>query len=79
MFKIPIEKFKNDMQTKSAKEKKDEILNLFTNHNNLHSEKEFNDVQDILHKVCQEGNLELIKIYLSETITDESNTLTKQI
>ena len=37
VFKIPIEEFKNDLNTAMVKGKKNEILELFTNSNNLHT------------------------------------------
>ena len=40
-FKIPVEDFEEDMDTELSKGKKGEILDLFTNHNNLKSTKEF--------------------------------------
>lgn len=61
-FDIPIENFEKDMNAESAREKKNEILNLFTYFNNLCSEYDFNEI-------------ELIKILLSETIINESKEL----
>ena len=39
-FQIPIEKYEKDMNTKLSKDKKEEILDLFLNYNNLLSEDE---------------------------------------
>ena len=71
VFQIPIEDFEEDMERKSAKEKKEEILELFT-HNKLNSEEEFNKIKNFLHDACREGDIELIKILLSETIVISS-------
>lgn len=79
VFKIPIIKYEKNMHTRSAKEKKNEILELFSNYNHLHSKEEYKEVKNILHEACQEGDLELIKIFLSETITNESNLLSFKI
>ena len=39
-YEIPIEKFETDMNTESSKDKKEKILDLFRNHNELKSAKE---------------------------------------
>lgn len=69
------------MKTKTSKGMRKEILDILTNYNNLQSENEFVEIQYQLYEACQKGNLELIKIYLSETIeNDLSNSkLTEQI
>lgn len=74
-FDIPIENFEKDMNAESAREKKNEILNLFTNFYNLCSEYDFNEIESKLHVACQKSDLELIKILLSETIINESKEL----
>ena len=71
-FQIPIEDYGEDMETESSKEKKKEILELFTTYNKLRSEKEFEEIKDILHYACREGDVELIKILLSETIENST-------
>ena len=78
-FKIPIEKYEKDMEIDSVKEKKKEILDLFSNFNNLRSEEEFKEIEYRLHNACQDGDLELIKILLSETIQNDSKDLTFKI
>ena len=75
VFQIPIEDFEYSMNTESAKEKKKEILELFTTYNKLRSKEEFDYIEDELHEACREGDLEMIKIFLSETIEDSTNTL----
>ncbi|KAK8897924.1 hypothetical protein M9Y10_000157 [Tritrichomonas musculus] len=45
----------------------------------FHSNLIHHKIYYILHEACQEGDLELIKIYLSETITNESNLLSFKI
>ena len=71
-YEIPIKDFETDMNTESSKDKKERILDLFRNHNKLKSEEEYNEIESQLHYACIEGDLELIKILLSETIEDES-------
>ena len=73
VFQIPIEDLEDDMNTESAKEKKKEILDLLTN-NNFLSKEDFFEVEDDLHDACMEGDLEMIKIFLNETIEDSTNT-----
>ena len=75
MIKIPIDKYEEDMDTESAKEKKQEILDLLQNYNNLRSEEEFEEVENKIHRACKEGDVELIKIYLGEKIENESKDL----
>ena len=74
-FKIPIEKYEKDMEEESAKGKKNEILDLLNNHNKLLSEEEFKEIEKNLHLLCIEGDLDLIKIYLSEKIKNDSGTI----
>ena len=75
MFKIPIEEYKDDMNMEAMSEKKKEILDLFTNYNNLGSKEEFDEIESNLHKACSKFDTELIKIYLSKTIKNDSKTL----
>lgn len=63
------------MEEELAKGKKNEILDLLINYNKLRSEEEFKEIKYKLHFACKEGDLDLIKIFLSETIKDYSNTL----
>ncbi|KAK8834051.1 hypothetical protein M9Y10_031528 [Tritrichomonas musculus] len=72
IFEIPIENFEADMNTESSKDKKERILDIFRNHNELNSEEEYQKIEYQLHYACQVGDLELIKILLSETIEDDS-------
>ena len=67
------------MDTYLSKEKKQEILDLLTNYNNLSSESDFGEIREILHEACKEGDVELIKIYLNETITNDSKEITFKI
>ena len=46
MFKIPVYRYKEDINSLLSKEKKEEILDLFTNSNQLRSEKEFKEIED---------------------------------
>ena len=59
------------METELGKAKKKEILDIFANCNNFHSEEEFEEVKGILHELCMKGDVDLIKIYLNETVEDE--------
>ena len=56
-----------------------EILELFTNSNKLRTEDEFRKIEFKLHAACQEGDIELIKILLSETIENETKELSFKI
>ena len=78
-FEIPIKEYEKDLETKSAKGKKKEILDLFKHHNKLRSEEDFRVIKENLHFACREGNLELIKIYLNESIVNDSETLELKI
>ena len=40
VYEIPIENFETDMNTESSQDKKERILDLFRNHNELKSEEE---------------------------------------
>ena len=79
VFKIPIEEFENDLNTAMVKGKKNEILELFTNSNNLHTKEEFDEIKYNLHEACRKCDFDLIKIYLKETIKNESKTFTFKI
>ena len=72
IYEIPIEKFETDMNSELSKNKKEKILDLFRNHNELKSEDEYKRTECWLHNVCEAGDHELIKILLSETIEDDS-------
>lgn len=63
------------MNTGLAMRKKKEIVDLFTNFNRLRSKEEFSKIAHGLHRACRKGDLDLIKIYISETIEDDSKTL----
>ena len=75
MFEIPIKKYEEDIDANVSNEKKQEILELFTNSNKLRSKEEFDEIGDKLGEACKNGDIELIKIYLSETIRSCSKDL----
>ena len=79
VFEIPIKDYETDMEKESSKEKKNEILDLLKNHNQLKSESEFNEIKSRLHHACQKGDLDHIKILLSETIKNSTKDLTYKI
>ena len=79
MFEIPIKDYEIDIETESSKEKKNEILDLFKNHNHLKSESDFDEIEYKLHHACEKGDLDHIKILLSETIQDSAEILTFKI
>ena len=72
MFKIPIKKYEKDLDAYLSKAKKQEILDIFSNHNNLCPEEEFNEIEYKLHEAYKLGDTDLIKIYLSEKIQNDS-------
>ena len=74
-FQIPIKEYEKDLETEPAKEKKKEILDLFAYSNNLRSEEEFEEIKQELHHACRKGDVELIKIYLCETIEPDSKKI----
>ena len=75
LFKIPIEKYEKAIDTKPTNPKKKEILNLLNSHNKLRSEEEFKEISYKLYDACKYGDLDLIKIYLSETVENNSHEL----
>lgn len=75
MFKIPIENYENEIDTEFWNPKKSEILDLFTNFSKLRSKKEFDEIEYDLRQAIELENPESIKIYLSETIENESQDL----
>ena len=79
VFQIPIEKYVNSINIESSIKKKNEIIDLLTNHNHLRSEEEYNQIDTKLLTACREGNIELIKICLSETVHNDSKDLTFKI
>ena len=70
---IAIKQHEKDMDNELSREKKEEISELLTNHNQLRSQDELAEVIHKLHEACKKGDLELIEIYLNETIEDETN------
>ena len=58
LFEIPIGRYEETMESDSAKDKKNEIIDILKNYNKLHSEKEFKEVDYYL----------LEAIYTGETI-----------
>ena len=79
LIQIPIDKYTEDIDTELGEEKKNKILDLLLNSNNLRSEEEFEEIEENLYVACQKGDLELIKIYLSESIQNDSKTITFKI
>ena len=79
VFEIPIKDYENDMEKDSSKEKKNEILDLFKNHNQIKSESEYDEIITNLHRACEEGDLDIIKILLCETAQNATNYLTFKI
>ena len=79
IFEIPADYYEKYMNLELSKEKRDKILNLFTNYNQLHSEEELILIKEQLNEACKECDLESIKILLSETITNEANDLVFKI
>ena len=79
MFRIHVDQYKKDIDSLLSKEKKDKILELFTNSNQLYSEEEFNIIEYNLHNACREGDIDLIQIFLSETIENPIEGLTFKI
>ena len=73
VFKIPINEYEEDIETKLSNEKREEIYDLFNNHNLLKSERDFEEIKEPLHYACQECDLELIKILLSDTFRNYYN------
>ena len=63
------------MDKELSRDKKEEISELLTNHNQLLSQDELAEVNELHHEACKKGNLKLIEIYLNETIEDETNNL----
>lgn len=62
LFEIPIEEFEECLISEAAKEKKNEILELFKN-NNLSCKEEFDEIKYDLKEFCIEGDVELIKLF----------------
>ena len=56
-------------------QKKSEILDLFANFSKLRSKKEFDEIEYDLSQAFELDNLEVIKIYLGETIENKSQDL----
>ena len=72
-YKIPVNYFEEAMDTELSKEKKEQMVDLLTNHNHLKSIKEFKEIRAQLRYSCLKGNLNLIKILLSEATTQDIN------
>ena len=62
-FQILIEEYEKDMERESCKEKKKEILELFTTYNELRSKDEFYEIKYDLHYACRTCDLEILKYY----------------
>mgnify|MGYP001103273887 CR=1 FL=1 len=74
-FKIPIKDFEDYLNTEASKEHKEEILDIFKNHNKLNSREEFIEIRYNLQSACTKGDVELIKLLLSEKIENDSKDL----
>ena len=55
--------------------KKNEILDLLTNANQLFYIDDFEEIEYKLHEACKNGDIELIKIYLSPYIQNETKDM----
>ena len=75
MIKIPIENYEKDIDANFSKEEKSEILDLFTKSIKLSSESEFFEIENCLQEAILQGDIDLIKIYLIETIQSDSEDL----
>ena len=61
-IKIPIEKYEKDLETEFSKDKKNEILDLLTNANQLFYIDDFEEIEYKLHEACKNGDIELIQL-----------------
>ena len=75
VFHIPIQQYERVLNMEFSRDKKEEIRELLTNHNQLQSQQEFDEVQNTLYEACKKGDIELIKICISETIENETKDL----
>lgn len=75
---ILMKDYKEDMEA-LPKEKKEAILDIFTNHNQLKCKTEFDDIKNQLHDACQSGDLHYIKTLLGKTIENDSKDMTFKI
>ena len=79
LFEILVKKYENYIEINSSKEKKEIILDLFENHNHLKTQEEFDEIQLLLQYACRKSYYDLIKILLSETIENDSNSMVFKI
>lgn len=79
MTRILIKEYEKIINTEFTEEKKNKILNLFTNYNNLRSIEELEEIRLHLYQACEDYDLELIKILLSEKITHSSEGFTFKV
>ena len=79
MFKILINQYKKYINTLLSKDKKKEILDLFTNSNQLRSEEEFKEIECNLHDARRVGDIDLIQIYLLEKVENPTKDLSFKI
>ena len=71
-FQIPINEFDSVVCEEAAKEKKNEILEFITCHNEINSYEEFSIIKSMIIQAFGRGDLELLEIYLNKEI--EINT-----
>lgn len=71
-YQIPIEDFQYEMPEKASKEKKNEILELLSNHNEINSSEEFENINYLMKRACRRGDVELLEIYLNKEIEIDS-------
>ena len=72
---IPIDRYMKELDAETSRKKKNDVIELLKNHNELVLRRELREIDYMLCKACKKGDLQLIQIYLSETIEDESNEL----
>ena len=75
MISIPFEEYEKDIEAGKLKERKNEIHEIFTNSNQHCTEEEYVLIEENLHIACTEGDIELINIYLNETISNGTKNL----
>ena len=51
-YQIPINEFESAMCKEAAKEKKNEILELFTNHNEIRTSEKFENIKVLMQQAC---------------------------
>lgn len=79
MIKIPIDFYEPRLDPKLSKGKKKEILQLLSKPNQLRTENEFLEIKYKLEIACGSGDIEFIKILLSQKIDMNSEGLSYKI